>query len=902
MCFLGLRFLHWRWWLGLCFLGLFFSGCKQDLPRRGPVLSFDVSGQSVECRVWPDTGCWELRWSEGMPWAGLVAGGMAGLERSSGTDVLGAFEEVRFEWLEDGNLSGSIRLYENKPLALFSQTWKDGLVEKPSVFFPSILEIPDLEVFTHQGLFAAPAWQYRPGSRPWLLAAPSGYRFLVSPANHFFTAFLSGLDAGRLESGLNPGVEEVPSGFTQKTLLVYGKSVNALWEDWGRALMALHGKRPLENDDHPMLATLGYFTDNGSAYYYSYDESLGYEGTLLALADHWWRKEVPVRYVQLDSWWYPKGPNDPEGRSYDIVRDALWKNPGGMLGYEADPDVFPEGLQGFQEKLALPLMVHTRWLGTDSPLRDLYEAEGPVLLGFEGWRDTMADLAEAGVLVFEQDWLDQTLLYPPMRNRLGLGETFLGNMARAAGVNGIQIQYCMPEPLHLLEGSRHSNVTTARVSADRFQVNRWESAIFTSRFSSALGIWPWVDVFKTDETGNFLLSILSGGMVAFGDALGEEDVENIARAARRDGVLVKPDTALVPSDWTYEQRWKNMDAPILAYSSSHDGAGRTAYVFGFNRSAHEAAIELSPSMLGMDGRCFALDYFGRQGAVFSDDAPKQLGFPAWKPVQALQAESGMLSGGLLVQKRKDAEKRRYIALSDEGDAKPGSCKWTLRVPRAGNYEIAMRVLVDSQAILRYPQGVRVRVGDEEPVSWHQWPCYDWTLRFLRPQISAPPLTFNLPEGELDIEVLVNMPSIRLDTLFLYPAQVAQTPFYWQYLVVSKIDPSGLACLGDLDHFAPMGRQRIEAVRHTESGFAADMLFAPGETQREISFFCSDAPEHLSVEVEKGNIETPLVATSPHVYRVGISPASQPEWDGRDLLAPQRVRVRIHHVSPVEKAP
>ena len=52
------------------------------------------------------------------------------------------------------------------------------------------------------------------------------------------------------------------------------------------------------------------------------------------------------------------------------------------------------------------------------------------------------------------------------------------------------------------------------LSDDRFDRNRWDTFLYTSRFASALGVWPWSDVFMSSETNNLVLSVLSAG-VAF---------------------------------------------------------------------------------------------------------------------------------------------------------------------------------------------------------------------------------------------------------------------------------------------------------------------------------------------------------------------------------------------------
>src|SRR5262249_61837380 len=63
----------------------------------------------------------------------------------------------------------------------------------------------------------------------------------------------------------------------------------------------------------------------------------------------------------------------------------------------------------------------------------------------------------------------------------------------------------------------------------------------TGRLASALGEWPWTDVFTSSETSNLLLSTLSASIVGVGDALGQFDRTNLLRVVRADGVIVKPE-------------------------------------------------------------------------------------------------------------------------------------------------------------------------------------------------------------------------------------------------------------------------------------------------------------------------------------------------------------------------
>jgi hypothetical protein len=173
------------------------------------------------------------------------------------------------------------------------------------------------------------------------------------------------------------------------------------------------------------------------------------------------------------------------------------------------------------------------------------------------------------------------------------------------------MQYCMPYPCYFLQGCSYPNLTTARVSDDRFGPNRWNDFLYTSRLASALGIWPWTDVFKSSETANVLLCTLSAGPVGFGDASGDENAANLFQSVRSDGVIVKPDAPILPLDRMYVADARTNTAPILAATwTDHEGL-RTAYLFAANRSKTQAVpVSISPGELDLHGPVYVYDYFG----------------------------------------------------------------------------------------------------------------------------------------------------------------------------------------------------------------------------------------------------------------------------------------------------
>ena len=318
---------------------------------------------------------------------------------------------------------------------------------------------------------------------------------------------------------------------------------------------------------------------------------------------------LKLGYVQLDSWFYRKG-HKGEWRSKD------WLG-GGTYLYEAAPNLFPDGLPAFRKRLGVPLVTHNRWIDAHSPYRKRYKISGNVATDPALWRRWMRYLEESGVAIYEQDWFSKLAF--PERN-LADGEAFMDGMAEAARREGIALQYCMALPRHFLQGTQYDNLTTIRPSGDRLRPHHWRSFLFNGRLCTALGAWPWTDVFKSPETAHLLLATLSAGMVGVGDTLGKFDWDNLRRAARADGVIVKPDTPLTPLDRTYIARAKHSAAPIVAAARSEHGKLVTTYLFAFGGRA-----SVTPAELGYDSPVYGFDYFQDRGRLLRPADELRLG-------------------------------------------------------------------------------------------------------------------------------------------------------------------------------------------------------------------------------------------------------------------------------------
>ncbi len=599
--------------------------------RLRPLVSWSVCGciafaavtaraQSVDSpagiavNVDAQTGRYEVQYRPtGWTFTGEVGRALTDAKTQRGRDKLGSYHAVAFRWTDGVPFTGAIRVYDGSSLVLFTIT-TGAPAPHGLPAFPRFTQFPaGLDHFSYKNsVFAPRSFTLEPTSTPWLLFDAQANAVVLSPAAHFPVARLLGDGRTEIASALNPEMQPLPTGFEHATVMQFGHGINAVWSAWGRTLQRIVGRPPVPNDADIGLRYLGYWTDNGAYYYYNYEKTLGYAQTLANLVAHYRERKIPIRYLQLDSWWYYKSLTDPSGKEGKPKASGLptaeWNRYGGLMKYEAHPGVFPRGLAAFHDEIGLPLITHNRWVDPKSPYRGQYQFVGLAGVDPAWWQRIMDYVSSSGVVCYEQDWLDRIDTYSPgLRGDEAAWLGFFGGMAQAAQRDHLSVQYCMPEPRHFLQGATYPNVTTIRTSGDRLERKKWDLFLYTSRLALAVGIWPWTDVFMSGETDNLIIATLSGGMVGTGDAIGKEDAENLLRAARPDGVLVKPDAALVPLDEVYVADAAGRSEPMVASTYTDHGGRRTAYVFAYGRDASAANAGFVPQALGMTGTVVVYD-------------------------------------------------------------------------------------------------------------------------------------------------------------------------------------------------------------------------------------------------------------------------------------------------------
>ena len=536
---------------------------------------------------------------------GYLAQALTNRTINSGSDNIGAYSEIHFNYTNAVQHAGGIRLYNNLPVILFTDTTLAAGAN--DLAFPRWFSYPVVQSHLSFGnTFSPYNFSTLFDDNLWLFFETNHDTFIISAATNYMVASTVMKSDGSIGCGINSGIAQLPSGFTHRVILTARNGINQSYSTWGGALLALAGKNPPANDAAVELNNLGYWTDNGAAYYYANPPG-GIAATLLAVRNEYANKGVPLGYLQLDSWWYQKGnchcwQGDP---------GVSWPSNGIYL-YLPDPVLFTNGLAGFQQQLGLPLFTHARWIDFTSPYRTNYVMSGNVCVDPAYWSNILSYLKASGVVSYEQDWLGVAGI--PLMN-LNDPPAYLNLMAAAAATNGINLQYCMVQGRDYLQGSLYNNLMTTRTCPDVFDTNNWTAFLYGSRIAQAMGIWPWCDVFRSGATRNLLISTLSAGPVGPGDALGTVSAANLLKSVRSDGVIVKPDVSLVPVDDAYANDALGLNQPLVATTYTDHANSRALYVFAYGENPASLSASFKPADFGISSNAYVYDFFAATGTV-----------------------------------------------------------------------------------------------------------------------------------------------------------------------------------------------------------------------------------------------------------------------------------------------
>ncbi|HEV2578962.1 MAG TPA: hypothetical protein VGU25_17280 [Acidobacteriaceae bacterium] len=570
---------------------------------------------AIDCSLSAD-GSYVVRYSAtGWKLDGQLPEPVGKVKSTSGEDKVGRFHSLAISF-SSGARRAEIRVYDSRPTVEFRDEWVSA--GDNTTPFPTFAHVPvEQEQLSFQSInFGFYQFGKLNPEGPWVFFDKSAHALIVSPADHFLVSKMAADETGGATIGIDPEIKSMPAGFVHTTLLSTGDGVNDAFSSWGSALLAIGGKHAAPNNADALLNKLGYWTDNKTVYYYKFDESKGYAGTLLAVRDELKRLNVPIGYMQIDSWFYPKGPQ------------SRWETKGntpefGETEYRADKTLFPDGMKKFQQNLGLPLVTHARWIAPQSPYHQQYKMSGNVAIDPRFWQSTADYLHDAGVITYEQDWLDKNA---HAETNLTDPGAFLREMNDAMQAQNMSIQYCMTLPSDYMASTQYPAVRTTRTSGDGFERRKWDRFLYDSELAKAVGLWPWTDAFFSKDLGNLVISTLSAGPVGVGDAIGDFNVKNLMSVIRTDATIIKPDTPLVPIDDSYLRDSESQNSPMVAEATTATANGDVRYVFAYPRQAAETSVTIPLTKLGVRNPVFAYDWRDHTGSVLNPQDSLTIGF------------------------------------------------------------------------------------------------------------------------------------------------------------------------------------------------------------------------------------------------------------------------------------
>ncbi len=528
-----------------------------------------------------------------------VFGGSLGAPASAimtatGSDGVGSYHETTFTYTNAGTRNGRIRTYDHLPVVIFGETNPASASNIRN--FPVLSTVPTTSYhWTHTDIEFAPySMSAYTADSPWIMFDGSANTFIVSAASHF-TNVMTTRSGSAITVGIDSKIGTLPAGFEQTAILAADVGINQTHDDYGAALRGLSGKKPIPNDATPELEKFGYWTDNYATYYYKTQSGSDYQTTLKNVASYFKQLGAPLGYIQLDSWWYPKGSASRPGKK-SAPTEA------GSTSTRAIRRCSPTDLPPFSSHWVCRSS-RTRAGSIRQPLPLDVQDVGDVSIDPAFWTKIASSIKSSGVATYEQDWMNINAL--PSTSNLTDQDAFTDNMAKAMASAGVNIQYCMALPRYYMQASKYQNLVTVRASEDGFQRGRWRNFFYTSRLAWSSGAWPWTDVFMSSSRDSLLISTLTGGIMGVGDAVNGANKASIMRAIRSDGSLIKPDAPLLLTDKTIIAEAQGKTNPSMATTYSQHAGGRTTYVFGF--TSRSASLSFTPAELGYSGSVYVYD-------------------------------------------------------------------------------------------------------------------------------------------------------------------------------------------------------------------------------------------------------------------------------------------------------
>ncbi|GFO39685.1 non-lysosomal glucosylceramidase [Plakobranchus ocellatus] len=272
-------------------------------------------------------------------------------------------------------------------------------------------------------------------------------------------------------------------------------------------------------------------------------------------------QQLPIKYLQIDSWFYKKGHKD------------------GTRTWAPEKSIFPNGFENLYAKTGLPIGCHNRYWDNDTTYARYNGGKynfipdtttGCAVPDDQGfWNDLFNSTQKWGkFILYEQDWLNaETDRNMVLLTDLFLGRRWLIQMGLGAAKFGVAIQYCMAYSRHILQSLEVPIVTQARASDDYATGEKQWKIGTTAMFIDAMQLAPSKDTFWTslEEPGNpykrhedmpyvqAMVATYSTGPVGPGDGIGYVNASLLMKCCNSDGLILRASRPLTIMDKSLKQ-------------------------------------------------------------------------------------------------------------------------------------------------------------------------------------------------------------------------------------------------------------------------------------------------------------------------------------------------------------